>query len=220
MQAVAVAVPDAESPVVDGAPRPWRSRHPLLAQILRYMVVGGASTALNAVLFYLMRTWWEPVPASLVSLAMSTAVSTEANRRFTFGAINARRWRIHLQSAGTVAFYACYSVVVLVVLHVLVAAPTPLHETLAIAGASVLGGASRFLLLRYWVFVPVSTLSIRTWAGTVEAIARIPHRTLRRSVLAVLAGMSLLLSSAGACGGDDDDDAGGVPGVSQQDEDD
>jgi hypothetical protein len=45
-------------------------------------------------------------------------------------------------------------VAVLAVLHALVAQPTPLHETLSIAGASVFGGVTRFLLLRSWVFTP------------------------------------------------------------------
>lgn len=158
MRGTSVELPSAtgaDVPAVAG-PRPrLRARHPVLAQIARYSVVGGAATALNAVLFYVLRTWWEPVGASAVSLVLSTGFSTEAHRRFTFGVAGARRWRVHLQSAGTVAFYACYSAVVLVVLHLVVPAPTPLHETLAIAAASVLGGVTRFLLLRYWAFAPV-----------------------------------------------------------------
>lgn len=128
---------------------------PTLRQVVRFTVVGGLSTALNAVLFYVLRAWWDPVPASAVSLVLSTAYSTEAHRRYTFGAGHVRAWRVHLQSAGTVAFYASYSAVVLFVLHMVVAEPTRLEETLSIAAASLLGGVSRFLLLRSWVFAPV-----------------------------------------------------------------
>lgn len=219
MQAISEATAVDPVPAAAQPCRPWRARHPLPAQMARYMLVGAAATSLNAVLFYTLRTWWAPVPASLVSLVVSTAFSTEAHRRFTFGAATVRRWLVHLQSAGTVAFYASYSAAVLVVLHMLVAAPTPLQETLAISAASVLGGASRFLLLRHWIFAPA--LPIRSWGGTVSAMAHLPRTAVRRSALALLAGTALLLSSAGACGGGEDDDdggGGGVPGVTQQDD--
>lgn len=221
MQAMVEAATGTDVPAGRRTWPSWRERFPLTAQIGRYMLVGTAATALNAVLFYTLRTWWEPVAATLVPLVLSTAFSTEAHRRYTFEAPAVRGWRVLLQSVGTVAFYASYSAVVLVVLHVLVAEPTPLHETLAIATASVLGGVSRFLLLRYWVFVPASALPIRTWGGTVTAMAGIPRTTVRRSALAVVAGAALLLSSAGACGdgGDGDDEDGGAPGVTQQDDD-
>ncbi|MGQ0574429.1 MAG: GtrA family protein [Pseudonocardia sp.] len=193
-----------------------RDASSVLPQAARFLLVGAAATALNAVLFYTLRTWWGPVPASAVSLVLSTAFSTEAHRRFTFGATPGRRWRVYAQSVGTIVFYAGYSAAVITGLHAVLAAPTPLHETLAVAAASVLGGASRFLLLRWWVFVPGSEVPNGAWYGTVTAMTR-----LRRSVLAVLAGAAVLLTSAGACGsgGDDgDDDEGGGPGVTQQDD--
>lgn len=129
---------------------------PRLRQVVRYALVGGASTALNAALFYALRAWWDPAPAAAVSLVLSTAYSTEAHRCYTFGAPLARRWRIHLQSLGTIAFYASYSAVVLGLLHLAVVQPTRLQETLSIAAASLLGGVGRFLLLRSWVFVPAA----------------------------------------------------------------
>lgn len=192
MQVVAVAA--------RGAPPGGR---PVLAQAVRFVLVGVASTALNAMLFFALRTWWDPVPASAVSLVLSTAFSTEAHRRFTFTTPDARRWRVHAQSAGTVLFYAWYSVAVLAVLHALVAEPTPLHETLSIAGASVFGGVTRFLLLRSWVFAPRPEGPGRVWAGAVDAVNRV-----RRRVLAVLAGGALLIGAAGACGGGGDGEDG------------
>jgi putative flippase GtrA len=130
-----------------------RSHHPLLLQVSRYVMVGALGTGVNAAIFYLLRTsGLDAVPASLVGLLVSTAASTEANRRFTFGGTAVHRWRARLQVGGTVAFYAFYSSAVLLLLGLVVAAPTPELETVVLAGASVLGGAARFLVLRYWVF--------------------------------------------------------------------
>ena len=83
---------------------------------------------------------------------VSTAVSTEANRRFTFGGGAVHRWRAHVQIGGTVLFYAFYSSAVLLLLGLVVDAPTPVTETVTLAAASVVGGFCRFLVLRCWVF--------------------------------------------------------------------
>jgi len=197
------------------------SRTTVAAEIGRYLLVGALATALSAGLFYLLRTSWAPLPSSLLAVAASTVVSTEANRRFTFAAAGVRTWRMHVQGAGTVVFYVSYGAAVLTVLPALVTDPTPLQETYALAAASVLGGASRFLLLRNWVFAPSApgpTLPSRPRAGTVRAMTR---STVRRFVLTLLAGTAVLFSTAGACGGGDgdDDDGGGAPGMTQQDDD-
>jgi len=139
------------SPVA--APARFRLRHPLLVQVVRYMMVGGLGTAVNAAAFLFLRTaGLEAVPASLVALLVSTAVSTEANRRFTFGGTAVHRWRVRVQIGGTVLFYAFYSSAVLLLVGLVVEAPTPVEETVALAAASVLGGVCRFLVMRYWVF--------------------------------------------------------------------
>ncbi|GAA4684019.1 hypothetical protein GCM10023215_18320 [Pseudonocardia yuanmonensis] len=130
----------------------FRARFPLLAQLIRYSVVGGLGTAVNAALYLLMRLVLDAVPANLVALLLSTAVSTEVNRRFTFQGAAAHRWRVYVQDAGTVAFYAFYSTAVLLVLHEVVPGATPLEETAAVTLASVLGGLVRFAVLKAWVF--------------------------------------------------------------------
>ncbi len=129
-----------------------RARHPLLVQMARYTLVGGLGTLVNALVFLALREWLDAVPANLVALVVSTVVSTEANLRFTFDGEVVHRWRATVQSGGTVLFYAFYSSAVLIVLGAVMAAPTPLEESLAVAAASVLGGLGRFLVLRYWVF--------------------------------------------------------------------
>jgi putative flippase GtrA len=140
-----------------GVPGSWpawtQPHHPLIVQVARYMMVGGLGTAVNAVAFLLLRTAaLDAVPANLVALLVSTAVSTEANRRFTFGGGAVHRWRAHVQIGGTVLFYAFYSSAVLLLLGLVVDAPTPVAETVTLAAASVLGGFCRFLVLRCWVF--------------------------------------------------------------------
>ncbi|ANY07948.1 GtrA family protein [Pseudonocardia sp. HH130630-07] len=129
-----------------------RRRAVLWMQLARYAAVGGAVTGLNAALFLLFRPWLDAVPANLVALVLTTAVSTELNRRFAFGGARAHRLREWVQDIGTVAFYAGYASTVLVLLAWAVDAPTPGQEAAAVALASVAGGIIRFVVLRFWVF--------------------------------------------------------------------
>ena len=130
-----------------------RRQHPLVVQVVRYLVVGGVATAMNAAIFLVLRIWLDSVPANLVALVLSTAVSTELNARFTFGGVAAHhQWRRHVQNGGTVLFYAFYSSAVLLVLGLVVSAPSPFLESVVVAAASALGGTARFLVLRQWVF--------------------------------------------------------------------
>jgi putative flippase GtrA len=135
-------------------PSGHEQRHPLLVQLARYAVIGGLGTLVNAVIFLLLRTWWDTIPANLVALVLSTVVSTEANRRFTFEGARIHWLRSHVQSGGTVLFYAFYSSAVLMLLAATIDSPTAWEQTVAVAVASVLGGLGRFLVLRYWVFEP------------------------------------------------------------------
>lgn len=129
-----------------------RLRHPMLVQLIRYAIVGGLGTGTNAVIFLVLRSWWDTMPANLVAIVLSTALSTEVNRRFTFGGANEHRWRTQVQNGGTILFYAFYSSSVLLLLDMAVDEPAAGLETLTVAAASILGGVGRFLVLRYWVF--------------------------------------------------------------------
>lgn len=168
-----------------GDESPLRERHPLAVQLSRYVVAGAVGTGVNALTYLLLRTGWDdPLAANLVALIVSTLVSTEVNRRFTFEGADGPAWRRHVQTVGMVAFYAVYSSAILLLLAALVENPTPLLETAVVSAASVLGGAGRYLLLRFWVF---SDSEPRTrWGRTA------------RIVVAALAGAALLLTSA--CG--------------------
>ncbi len=131
----------------------FRQAHPLAVQLARYALVGGLGTAANAVFFLMLVTWWEALVANLVALVLSSVLSTEVNRRFTFGSAEpVHPWRVYVQTGGTVVFYAFYSSAVLVTLAEIVEKPSPWLQTLAVAGASALGGIGRYLVLRFWVF--------------------------------------------------------------------
>ena len=130
----------------------WRRRHPVIVQLIRYAIVGGGSTAMTAGLFLVLRPWLDAVPANIIALVVTTAVSTEVNRRFAFGGAQAHRLREWVQDVGTVVFYAGYTSAVLLVLHLVLPSASPMNEAVAVAVASVGGGIARFLVLRYWVF--------------------------------------------------------------------
>jgi len=143
-------------PAVDlPAPRFLRLR-PTLVQLARYALVGGVGTGLNVVLFLVARTWLSAVPANVVAIVLTTLVTTEANRRFTFHAKQGYRWRTILQNVGTMVFYAFYGSAVLLLLHAVVESPTALMESIAVASASVLGGIARFSVMRLWEFAPAA----------------------------------------------------------------
>lgn len=135
-----------------GFPRLPRVDAEVVRQLARYVVVGVLGTTVSALLYLVFRTWWDAVPANLAALMLSTVLSTEANRRFTFEGAQVDRVREYVQNAGTVGFYAVYSSAVLLLLQQVVVDPTALQESLAVAGASVAGGLARFVLLRNWVF--------------------------------------------------------------------
>jgi putative flippase GtrA len=146
---VALTVPTIGLPT----PRPARL-HPMAVQLGRYALVGGVGTGLNVLLFLVARQWLSAVPANVVAIVLSTLVTTEANRHFTFHAGRSHRWRTILQNVGTVVFYAFYGSAVLVPLHAVVDSPTALMESAAVASASVLGGLARFSVMRLWEFAP------------------------------------------------------------------
>ena len=145
-----------------GPPTPRRPRlQPTLVQLGRYALVGGLGTGLNVVLFLIARTWLAAVPANVVAIVLSTLVTTEANRRFTFHAPHGRRWRTLLQNAGTMVFYAFYGSAVLLLVNAVVDSPSALVESTAVAAASVLGGLARFSLMRLWEFAPAAPAPAR-----------------------------------------------------------
>lgn len=126
----------------------------LLGQLGRFAVASGLGTAINIGVYLTARMWWDALPANLVALTLSTVLSTELNRWFTFGHTGTRGWYYYLQTVATVLFYAFYSSAVLLALHAVVTDTGAVEESSAITAASLLGGTARFMILRNWVFRP------------------------------------------------------------------
>ena len=124
-----------------------RSRR-ALGQFLRFAVVGGGSGVVNVVLYVLLRTWWPPLAANLVALAVATVANTEANRRITF-TTDADSWRrTHVKGLLSFALYYAFTSGALLALHQAVRDPSHATEAVVLLLASVTGTGGRFLFLR------------------------------------------------------------------------
>ncbi|MBH5334913.1 glycosyltransferase [Streptomyces pactum] len=90
--------PVAEHPDAVLAPDPHRST--LSWELGCFVVIGVASTAGQALLYWLLRSLWAPALASLVSLFVLTVLNTEAQRRLTFRHSATPALRAHLGAGG------------------------------------------------------------------------------------------------------------------------
>lgn len=120
--------------------------------VVWYLVAGVATTGLQELIFLAARPVIQSVAANIVAIALTTLANTEFHRRVTFARMRTSRVKLHLQSLGTFAFYAGYGSVVLVLLQTLVDSPSATLEAVVLAVASTVGGALRFVVLRWWVF--------------------------------------------------------------------
>ncbi|MEU6374910.1 bifunctional glycosyltransferase family 2/GtrA family protein [Streptomyces sp. NPDC046909] len=144
--------PAAEHP--DAVLAPDTARSQLAWQIGCFVAIGIASTAGQALLYWLLRGWWQPALANFVSLLVLTLLNTEANRRLTFryAADGIGAGRAHL-GAGAL-FVIGYLITSAAVLLFRDAVPdaSAAAETLVLAVSSVLVTGIRFLVLRLAVF--------------------------------------------------------------------
>ncbi|HET9255691.1 MAG TPA: GtrA family protein [Pseudonocardiaceae bacterium] len=124
----------------------------LLWQLAAFAVIGLISTAANAVLYVLLRSWAPPLVANLIALVAVNLLNTEANRRLTFASSRVSRQRAHLQGLVVFALYYVITSGGLLVLQAVVAHPSRWLEVTALLVSSVVGTLTRFLLLRAWVF--------------------------------------------------------------------
>ncbi|MCT9082381.1 bifunctional glycosyltransferase family 2/GtrA family protein [Streptomyces fulvoviolaceus] len=144
--------PAAEHP--DAVLAPDTARSQLAWQVGCFVGIGIASTVGQALLYWLLRGWWQPAMANFVSLLVLTLLNTEANRRLTFrySADGIGAGRAHL-GAGAL-FVLGYLVTSAAVLLFRDAVPdaSAAAETLVLAVSSVLVTGVRFLVLRLAVF--------------------------------------------------------------------
>jgi len=119
-------------------------------QVLRFLVVGIASTALYAALYLLARQLLDPVTANIAALLLATAANTAVNRRFTFGIIGRYGWMTH-QVKGY-AILAIALVITTATAWLLPATTSRTTELVALTAANLFATLVRFVLFRSWIF--------------------------------------------------------------------
>ena len=119
-------------------------------QVLRFLTVGIASTALYAGLYLLARTFVDPVLANVAALVLATAANTAVNRHFTFGITGRDNWWRH-QAKG----YAVLGIALLITTATAALLPSGLSrgvELAALTAANLFATLVRFVLFRHWIF--------------------------------------------------------------------
>ena len=125
----------------------------LLREVVRFAIVGVASTALFAGLFLVLRTFAGPQSSNIAALLLATIANTAVNRRFTFG-LRTRRGAVRHQAQGFVVLGIALAITSgsLLVLHALVPGTSRGTELVVLTVANLLATVVRFLLFRSWVF--------------------------------------------------------------------
>src|ERR1022692_2574937 len=122
-------------------------------QILRFVVVGVASTLAYLLIYRRLRGGMAAQPANVVSLLLTAIGNTTVNRRFTFG-IRGRTGSARHQARGLIAFGAglLLTSAALAALHLIAARPTRMAEVSVLLAANLAATVIRFALYRRWVF--------------------------------------------------------------------
>ncbi|MEW1949346.1 bifunctional glycosyltransferase family 2/GtrA family protein [Pseudarthrobacter sp902506025] len=128
-------------------------RPSFFGQVLRFGLVGAASTLAFALLYLILKGPLSSQEANFVALMLTAIANTAANRRFTFG-IKGPSGLFKQQIQGLGIFLMAWVVTSssLLVLHLVNASASPNLEVLTLTGANIIATFMRFLLLRIWVF--------------------------------------------------------------------
>jgi putative flippase GtrA len=121
--------------------------------LIRFLVVGVASTLAYILIYLLLRRGLAAQEANAISMLITAVANTAVNRRVTFG-ISGRRHVFRHQLRGLIAFAAGLALTsgALAMLHWMVAQPTRAAELAVLLVASLVATLARFVLYRSWVF--------------------------------------------------------------------
>lgn len=130
------------------------SRRPsFFGQVLRFGLVGVASTMAFAALYLVLQGPFGSQEANFLALLLTAAGNTAANRRFTFGIRGPAKLLTH-QFQGLIVFLLAWGLTApsLLILHAVNPDALPNLELLTLTGANIFATLMRFVLLRLWVF--------------------------------------------------------------------
>jgi putative flippase GtrA len=130
-----------------------RRPNALSRQLVRFALIGVASTAAYIALYLVLRTSMPAQAANAVSLLITAIGNTAANRRVTFG-IRGRGGTARHQVRGLIAFGLGLALTsgALASLHALAGSPGRGLEIAVLVVANLAATALRFGLYRSWVF--------------------------------------------------------------------
>ncbi|MDQ0117363.1 glycosyltransferase involved in cell wall biosynthesis [Pseudarthrobacter defluvii] len=128
-------------------------RPSFFGQVLRFGLVGVASTLAFALLYLMLQGPFGSQEANFLALLITAVGNTAANRRFTFGISGPEKLFVQ-QFQGLLVFLLAWTVTSssLVVLHAGTPDASPNLELLTLTAANIFATLLRFVLLRLWVF--------------------------------------------------------------------
>src|SRR6266516_3232398 len=130
----------------------------LARQLLRFAVVGVASTLAYLVLFVLLHDWMGAQVANALALLLTAVGNTAVNRRVTFAVRGvARAGRHHLQGLAVFALGLVLTSSTLAILHAVTRTPARMLELGVLVAANLAATLLRFVLFRTWVFPTTPT---------------------------------------------------------------
>jgi putative flippase GtrA len=135
-------------------PRPAPAQPPgFAAQVVRFALIGAASTIAYAVLYLALRTGLGSQAANATALLLTAIGNTAANRRYTF-AVRGRERLLRHQTEGLAVFGLALGVTAgaLALLHTLAPSASRALELAVLVVANLAATVLRFVLLRGWVF--------------------------------------------------------------------
>jgi putative flippase GtrA len=135
-------------------PHPMPAQPPgFAAQVLRFVVIGVASTIAYVALYLALRTGIGSQAANASALLLTAVGNTAANRRFTFAVRGPERVLTH-QAQGLAVFGLALGVTAgsLALLHALAPSASRAVEVAVLVVANLGATVLRFVLLRGWVF--------------------------------------------------------------------